>query len=146
MFSPVLRSAPAALDAVLDALDWPLRPQSVVFVFGPRGQPLVCVHIDGGLEVDGFFRSLTALVRPVEMAHSVFVGTVAPFSPEPAVEFQVGFLDGRDQFDALGVELIDWFLVDPTIDNEHVRAVSLAEATVARSYWARQCVHQSGGC
>ena len=135
MFSSVLRSASAALDALLGALDWPLQAQSVVFVFGPHGEPLVCAHIEGTDDLDGFISSLMILLHPIAGAQAVVVGSVAAFATAFEPSTQLEFLDGRDRLDAIGIELIDWFLVDPTVVHESVRAVSLAEITDARPCW-----------
>jgi hypothetical protein len=136
MFSTVLRSAPDALDAVLDALDWPLRPQSALFLFGACGEPLVCVHVDRTTDcLDGFVDSIVPLLRQTPEVHSLVAGSVVAFGPTPAADLQLAFLDGRDRLDALGIELVDWFVIDPVAKGDLVRAVSLAEASDARRCW-----------
>jgi hypothetical protein len=123
------------LTAILEALDRPVRPQTVVLTFGSMGEPLVCLTIDRTpREVDELARQLVEALEHKPAVASLLIATAcvgesiaAPL--EATADEHIAFLEAREMFDLEGVNLVDWFLVGDR------SAVSLAAVTDAQPRW-----------
>ncbi len=121
----------AALDVVLMLASHPPRPEVVCLLLDAnhRGQSAFVVT-DAPRDLPELTASITRVCAELPWVRAVVLACCSPGGGYlPSALEQIAFLDSREQFDLIGVELIDWFLVDAG------RASSLAEATDARELW-----------
>jgi hypothetical protein len=117
--SSVLHSVHTGRAAIVDVVDRPLRPQTVVLAFNDFGAPDVCLVIDRTpRDIGELTQHLAQALARMPGAATVIVGTTC-----------VGESAAREVLELMGVDLVDWFLVG----SRH--ALSLAELTDAQSRW-----------
>jgi hypothetical protein len=121
----------AALDVILALASHPPRHEVVCLLLDAhhRGQSSLVVT-DAPRDLTGLTASFTQVCAELPWVRAVVVASCSPgggFLPTAAE--QIAFFDSREQFDLIGVELLDWFVLDAG------RASSLAEATDARALW-----------
>jgi hypothetical protein len=133
--SPILHSVHSGRAAIVDAIDQPLRPQTVVLTFNEFGAPDVCLVIErtprdiGELTLD-----LVRVLTRMPSAATVIVGTTClgdtARTPLTATDDEhIAFLEAREVFELEGIDLVDWFLVGAR------QTQSLATLTDARPRW-----------
>ena len=121
----------AALDVVLMLASHPPRPEVVCLLLDAnhRGQSSFVVT-DAPRDLTELTTSITRGCAQVPWVRAVVLACCSPGGGYlPSALEQIAFLDSREQFDLIGVELLDWFVLDAG------RASSLAEATDARPLW-----------
>jgi hypothetical protein len=123
------------LVAILEALDRPTRPQTVVLTFGSMGEPLVCLIVDRTpREIDVLSHQLVVALEHKPAVASILIATACVGETiddplEASADEHIAFLEARELFDLEGVNLVDWFLVGAR------SAVSLAAVTDAQPRW-----------
>jgi hypothetical protein len=121
----------AALDVVLMVASHPPRPEVVCLLLdiNHRGQSSFVVT-DAPRDLSELTGSIARVCAELPWVRAVVLAYCSPGGGYlPSALEQIAFLDGREQFDLIGVELLDWFVLDAG------RACSLAEATDARPLW-----------
>jgi hypothetical protein len=130
-----LHSVHTGRAAIVDVVDRPLRPQTVVLAFNDFGAPDVCLVIDRTpRDIGELTQHLAQALARMPGAATVIVGTtcVGESAATPLVasaDEHIGFLEAREVLELMGVDLVDWFLVGSC------HALSLAELTDAQSRW-----------
>lgn len=135
---PLILCCPkAAIAVVLSIASYPTKPETICLLLNrhhggvgalkleecPRDLPDMAIAIP---EVIGRFDDVSAVVLATVCPSLGFL----PTAPE-----EIAFLEGRERLGLLGVDLLDWYLLDEGY------AASLADATAAESLWRR-----SAGC
>lgn len=121
----------AALDIVLSLASHPPRPEVVCLLLDTdhRVQSSLVVT-DAPRDLTSLTGSFTRVCAELPWVRAVVFACCSPGRGYlPSATEQIAFLDGREQFDLIGVALLDWFVLDSG------RACSLAEATDARPLW-----------
>jgi hypothetical protein len=117
-----------ALAVVLAATCSP-APETVVLVLDRRHCGSVCLVIEGGVRVDALVTLLTSLARADPRVGALVVATTGCLSAQVGAEQELAWFEAREQLDALGVELLDWFLLTDR------QAGSVAELTDSQWRW-----------
>jgi hypothetical protein len=133
--SPILHSVHTGRAAIVDALDRPLRPQTVVLAFNEIGAADVCLVIDRTpRDLSELTVTLIGALTRMSSAATVIIGTtcVGSTARTPLVasaDEHIAFLEAREVFELEGIDLVDWFLVGDA------QTLSLATLTDAQPRW-----------
>jgi hypothetical protein len=133
--SPILHTVHTGRVAVIDALDRPLRPQTVVLTFNEIGAADVCLVIDRTpRDLGELTATLVGALARMPSAATVIIGTtcVGTTALAPLVasaDEHIAFLEAREVFELEGIDLVDWFLVGEG------QSLSLATLTDAQPRW-----------
>jgi hypothetical protein len=121
----------AALDVVLMLASHPPRAELVCLLLdGNHCVQSSFVVTDAPRDVTGLTVSIARVCAELPWVQAVVLACCSPGGGYvPSALEHIAFLDSREQFDLIGVELVDWFVLDAG------RASSLAEATDARGLW-----------
>jgi hypothetical protein len=121
----------AALDVTLLLASHPPRNEAVcLFLDADHRGRTSFVITDAPRDLTDLTASISRVCAELPWVRAVVLACSSPgrgYLPT-AVE-QIAFLESRERFDLIGVELLDWFLLDAGM------ACSLAEATDARHLW-----------
>jgi hypothetical protein len=121
----------AALDVILLLASHPPRHEVVCLLLDAdhRGRSSFVVT-DAPRDVTDLTASIALVCAELPWVRAVVLACCSPGGGYlPTALEQIAFLESRERFDLIGVELLDWFVLDAG------RAASLAEATDARHLW-----------
>jgi hypothetical protein len=121
----------AALDVILMLASHPPRAEVVCLLLDGNhvGQSSIVVS-DAPRNLAELTDSFARVCAELPWVRAVVLACCSPGGGYiPSHLEHLEFLESREQFDLIGVDLLDWFMLDSG------RACSLAEATDARSLW-----------
>jgi DNA repair protein RadC len=129
--SPSLCCPAAALDIVLLVASHPPRPEIVCLMLDANHRGLSSMVVSNAPnDLVTVARSFCPVLTPLTPVKAIVLASARPgLGFEPTADQQIAFLECRELFHLLEIELIDWFLLDAG------HATSLAEATDARTLW-----------
>lgn len=121
----------AALDIILSLATHPPRSELVCLLVDINHQVQSSLVVaDAPRDITSLTGSFARICAELPWVRAIVLACCSPGGGYlPNATEQIAFLDSREQFDLIGVELLDWFVLDAG------RASSLAEATDARLLW-----------
>jgi hypothetical protein len=130
--SPILCCPEAALEAVLMVASHPMRNEVVCLLLNDRHNIIGSMVINDAPrdigELTSHFSRLAAQMPRVKALSFAFCLAEKGVPAVQAAE-HIGFLDSRERFECIGIDLVDWFLIGGG------KAISIAEMTDAESLW-----------
>ena len=104
-------------------------PETLLLVLDARHCGSVCLVVDGVVPLGTLVTLLTSLARADPRVGAVVVATTGCSTLQLNAEQELAWFDAREALDAIGVDLLDWFLLTSC------QAGSVAELTDSQWRW-----------